>query len=166
MPTLHSVVTSINSMCPPHLFSITLLRIALISVNFVNIRRPVDAAAEFARIRHSLNLLEQHVNLGNPNSSRVLPHGYPPEPIGRGSMPPNQPAPYDPNGASRLSPDPEAYSHDKEKTEDVDMTSTPGMLGQQASGGLYSGPTSAASHLISVSVTCTLLFSPLTSISI
>lgn len=31
------------------------------------------------------------------------------------------------------------------------MTSTPGMLGQQASGGLYAGPTSAASHLITVS---------------
>lgn len=39
---------------------------------------------------------------------------------------------------------------DKEQSEDVVMTSTPGMLGQQASGGLYAGPTSAASHLINV----------------
>ncbi|PIL36680.1 transcription factor [Ganoderma sinense ZZ0214-1] len=117
----------------------------------VDQQRPVDAAAEFARIRHSLNLLEQHVGAGNPNFSRVPPHGYPPEPMGRGSLPPNQPPPYDTNAASRLSPEPEGYSHDKEKAEDVDMTSTPGMLGQQASGGLYSGPTSAASHLISPS---------------
>lgn len=166
MPTLHIAVKSINSMCPPHLFSITLLRIALISVNFVNIRRPVDAAAEFARIRHSLNLLEQHVSAGNPNSSRVPPHGYPLEPISRGSLPPSQPPSYDTNAASRLSPEPEGYSHDKEKTEDVDMTSTPGMLGQQASGGLYSGPTSAASHLISVSFARSLFSSSLTLISV
>ncbi|KAI1793010.1 hypothetical protein LXA43DRAFT_1004242 [Ganoderma leucocontextum] len=117
----------------------------------VDQQRPVDAAAEFARIRHSLNLLEQHVSSNNPNPSRIPPLGYPPEPIHRGSLPPNQPSPYDTNAASRLSPEPEGYSHDKEKTEDVDMTSTPGMLGQQASGGLYSGPTSAASHLISPS---------------
>ena len=133
MQTLHFEVMSINSMCPPHLFSITLLRIALISANFMNIRRPVDAAAEFARIRHSLNLLEQHVSGGNPNASRIPPHGYPPEPMTRGSLPPGQPPPYDPNAPSRLSPELEGYSHDKEKAEDVDMTSTPGMLGQQAS---------------------------------
>ncbi|KAI1782585.1 hypothetical protein LXA43DRAFT_1142386 [Ganoderma leucocontextum] len=142
MLTLHSVVTSINSMCPPHLFSITLLRIVLISANPVNIRRPVHAAAEFARIRHSLNLLEQQLSRIIQIRVGFLPF-YPPEPIHRGSLPPNQPSPYDTNAASTLSPEPESYSHDKEKTEDLNMTSTPGMLDQRASGGQYSGPASS-----------------------
>ena len=68
----------------------------------------------------------------------------------RSSLPPPHLSPYGPNAPSRLSPGPESPSHDKEKSEDVDMASAPGMLGQLASGGLFAGATSAASHLINV----------------
>ncbi|TBU50505.1 hypothetical protein BD309DRAFT_945127 [Dichomitus squalens] len=113
----------------------------------VDQQRPLDAAAEFARIRHSLNLLEQHVSTHTPG--RPTLNGYTSE--RRPSLPPHYPSPYDPVSTSRLSPDPEGPSHDKEKSEDVDMASAPGMLGQLASGGLFAGATSAASHLINAS---------------
>ncbi|KAI9063445.1 hypothetical protein FKP32DRAFT_1651128 [Trametes sanguinea] len=107
-------------------------------------RAPVDPAVEFARIRQSLSLIESHVYQHNP-PSRQSAHGFPSEALRRPSYIPSQGV-YD-----RQSPDLDGSASAKEKTEDVDVTSTPGMLGRQASGGLYAGPTSAVSHLISVS---------------
>ncbi|EIW62139.1 uncharacterized protein TRAVEDRAFT_163947 [Trametes versicolor FP-101664 SS1] len=106
-------------------------------------RAPLDPAVEFSRIRQSLALLESHV-YQQPVPRPAL-HGYVPEPLRRSSL-------HSPHSLyDRQSPDIDGTPPVKEKTEDVDMTSTPGMLGRQASGGLYAGPTSAASHLISVS---------------
>ncbi|OSD01799.1 hypothetical protein PYCCODRAFT_1412051 [Trametes coccinea BRFM310] len=107
-------------------------------------RAPVDPAVEFARIRQSLSLIESHVYQHNP-PSRQSAHSFASEALRRPSYIPSQ-GPYD-----RHSPDLDGSASAKEKTEDVDVTSTPGMLGRQASGGLYAGPTSAVSHLISVS---------------
>ncbi|KAI0356673.1 hypothetical protein OH77DRAFT_1400488, partial [Trametes cingulata] len=107
-------------------------------------RTPLDPAAEFSRIRQSLTLLEAHIYQHQPASRPPL-HGYATEPLRRSSL-------SSPQGIyDRQSPDIEGTSPIKEKSEDADMTSTPGMLGRQGSGGLYAGPTSAVSHLISVS---------------
>ncbi|KAI0637714.1 hypothetical protein C8Q77DRAFT_385100 [Trametes polyzona] len=106
-------------------------------------RTPLDPALEFTRIRQSLALLESHI-YQQPVPRPAL-HGYATEPLRRASLQ-SPHALYD-----RQSPEIDGIPPAKEKTEDVDMTSTPGMLGRQASGGLYAGPTSAASHLISVS---------------
>ncbi|TFK83343.1 hypothetical protein K466DRAFT_498628, partial [Polyporus arcularius HHB13444] len=121
-----------------------------------SISRPLtDPGAEFAKIRQSLALLEAHVYPQQP-VSRHPPHPYSQtaEALRRGSYP-SQSASYDQASSSRpLSPDTVGTPQDEKKgveaeDVDVDMASAPGMLGQQASGGLYAGPTSAASHLIS-----------------
>ncbi|KAI0363727.1 hypothetical protein BV20DRAFT_1057809 [Pilatotrama ljubarskyi] len=107
-------------------------------------RAPLDPAAEFSRIRQSLTLIEAHVYQNQPLPRPSL-HGYAAEPLRRSSL-------SSPHGHyDRQSPDVEGTSPIKEKSEDTDMTSTPGMLGRQGSGGLYAGPTSAVSHLISAS---------------
>ncbi|KAH9853869.1 hypothetical protein C2E23DRAFT_727985 [Lenzites betulinus] len=105
-------------------------------------RTPLDPGLEFTRIRQSLALLESHV-YQQPVPRPAL-QGYSAEASRRGYLG----SPH--NLYPSQSPDIDSASQVKEKTEDVDMTSTPGMLGRQASGGLYAGPTSAASHLISV----------------
>ncbi|KAI0751252.1 hypothetical protein C8Q80DRAFT_561406 [Daedaleopsis nitida] len=111
-------------------------------------RTPVDPAAEFSRIRQSLALLESHVYQQPVPRQPSTP--YSPEALRRPSFS-SHALSYDSHAPSRASPDPEGSMLDKEQSEDVVMTSTPGMLGQQASGGLYAGPTSAASHLINTS---------------
>ena len=126
-----------------------LLQIQLISVFLLLIRRtPLDPAAEFSRIRQSLALLESHIY--QQPVPRQPANAFPAEHLRRNSIP-SLPPLYESHVSSRASPDPEGSLNDKDRNEDVDMTSTPGMLGQQASGGLYAGPTSAASHLITVS---------------
>ncbi|CDO74144.1 hypothetical protein BN946_scf185043.g194 [Trametes cinnabarina] len=107
-------------------------------------RAPLDPALEFARIRQSLSLIESHVYQHNP-PSRQSAHGYTSEALRRSSYIPSQ-GPYD-----RHTPDTDGGASVQGKREDAEVTSTPGMLGRQASGGLYAGPTSAVSHLISVS---------------
>ncbi|KAL7282029.1 hypothetical protein ACG7TL_003496 [Trametes sanguinea] len=138
---------SINSECPafsfPHIIAFVKIQADRTSPSN-NRRAPVDPAVEFARIRQSLSLIESHVYQHNP-PSRQSAHSFASEALRRPSYIPSQ-GPYD-----RHSPDLDGSASAKEKTEDVDVTSTPGMLGRQASGGLYAGPTSAVSHLISVS---------------
>ncbi|KAH9943012.1 uncharacterized protein BXZ73DRAFT_87457 [Epithele typhae] len=113
----------------------------------VDQHRPLlDPSVEFTRIRNSLALLESHVLA--QSASRPSAPTYSPE-AARRPIYASQPSAYDDHNPSSQSPDAEVNFQDKERSEDVDMTSAPGMLGQQASGGLYLGPTCAASHLIS-----------------
>ncbi|RPD62045.1 hypothetical protein L226DRAFT_535426 [Lentinus tigrinus ALCF2SS1-7] len=114
--------------------------------------RPLtDPGAEFAKIRQSLALLEAHIY---PQPVPRQPtHPYSVDALRRPSFT-SQPAPYDHASSRPLSPDTVGTPLDDKKgveDVDVDMTSAPGMLGQQASGGLYAGPTSAVSHLINAS---------------
>ena len=86
----------------------------------------IDPAQEIARLRHSISLLEAYVfpNQRNPVSLR------------------------------RAS-DTSAFLVPKQETVDPDIndkgSTAPGMLGSQVQGGLYAGPTSAATHLLMVS---------------
>ncbi|KAH9894157.1 hypothetical protein C8Q73DRAFT_506017 [Cubamyces lactineus] len=117
-------------------------------------RPPLDPGLEFARIRQSLSLLESHVYQQLPGAaaataSRGPPgghsgHGYAPDALRRASYNASPQGPYERQGS-------DAGVDVKEKCEVPDIPSTPGMLGEQASDGLYAGPTSAASHLIPVS---------------
>ena len=144
MPILPSEARLINSAC--HLFCSSLpIRAPLISIK--SSRVPVDPSVEFARVRNALTALEAYIYGQSPTSSRPPISNYPSEVTPRQSIVP-QPSAYD--FPSSQSPDAEGTLHEKDKSEDVDMASAPGMLGQQASGGLYAGPTSAMSHLHSV----------------
>ncbi|KAI0334879.1 hypothetical protein GY45DRAFT_1431366 [Cubamyces sp. BRFM 1775] len=117
-------------------------------------RPPLDPGLEFARIRQSLALLESHVYQQQPGAGAVAAsrgppgghsgHGYAPEVLRRASYNASPQGPYERQGS-------DAGGDIKEKSEVPDIPSTPGMLGEQASDGLYAGPTSAASHLIPVS---------------
>lgn len=81
----------------------------------------IDPAQEIARLRHSINQLEAYVF---PTRS-YQPQRRPSE----ATLVPKQ-EPIDP--------------------EITEKTSAPGMLDRQAQGGLYTGPTSAALHLLPV----------------
>ena len=118
-------------------------------------RPPLDPGLEFARIRQSLSLLESHVYQQSPGAAAAAPrgpsggnsaHGYAPEALRRASYNASPQGPYERQGS-------DGGGDVKEKCEVPDIPSTPGMLGEQASDGLYAGPTSAASHLIPVSST-------------
>ncbi|KAF8165110.1 fungal-specific transcription factor domain-containing protein [Crassisporium funariophilum] len=83
----------------------------------------VDPAQEIARLRHSISLLEAYVF---PNQRSSVPN--------------------------RRSSDAAAFIVPKKEIVDPDVndkgTAAPGMLGSQVQGGLYAGPTSAATHLL------------------
>lgn len=87
----------------------------------------IDPAQEIARLRHSISLLEAYVF----PASRT----YPPQ-HRRGS-----------EASSTIVPKREAVD-----AEVIDKAPAiaPGMLGSQGQGGLYAGPTSAATHLLLV----------------
>ncbi|KAG7096594.1 hypothetical protein E1B28_004013 [Marasmius oreades] len=93
----------------------------------------VDPAAEFARLRHSLNLLESYIYPNNKNSLQSLPHSTP--------------------NRHRQSTIDSGFLAPKKEPVDLDMNDksniTPGMLGPQTQGGLYAGPTSVPSHFMS-----------------
>ncbi|RDB20541.1 putative transcriptional regulatory protein C1F7.11c [Hypsizygus marmoreus] len=83
----------------------------------------IDPAQEIIRLRHSISLLEAYIF-----------------PATRNHIPP----PRRPSDASSLIPKKEAIDPDvSDKT-----SAAPGMLGTQTQGGLYAGPTSAATHLL------------------
>lgn len=90
----------------------------------------IDPAQEIARLRHSINQLEAYVF-----PSRI-------------AQPQRRPS----EASINMIP--------KKEPMDLDMTEkspmAPGMLDRQGQGGLYSGPTSAALHLLSVC--CSLFF--------
>ena len=95
------------------------------SQNLISFAR-IDPAQEIARLRHSISLLEAYVF-------------------------PNQRSPI----SLRRSSDASAFLVPKQETVDPDIndkgSTAPGMLGSQVQGGLYAGPTSAATHLLMVS---------------
>lgn len=92
--------------------------------HFINSAHPrVDPAQEFARIRHSINLLETY----------VYPSARPPTVTAR-----RQSELVVPN----ISPT------KREPLEPDGIDNVPGMLASVGAGGLYAGPTSAALHLL------------------
>ncbi|KAJ7162629.1 fungal-specific transcription factor domain-containing protein [Mycena crocata] len=84
----------------------------------------IDPAQEIARLRHSISLLEAY----------VFPSQRPYAGARRGSE------------ASAVVPKKEAI--DPDISEKLHPPAVPGMLGSQSQGGLYAGPTSAATHLL------------------
>jgi hypothetical protein len=86
----------------------------------------IDPAQEIARLRHSISLLEAYVF---PNQRNNVP-------LRRSS-----------DATAFLVPKQEAVDHDINDKG----SAAPGMLGSQVQGGLYAGPTSAATHLLMVS---------------
>ena len=86
----------------------------------------IDPAQEFSRLRHSISLLEAYVFPSQRNSVPL-----------------------------RRSSDASAFLVPKQEALDPDIndkgSTAPGMLGSQVQGGLYAGPTSAATHLLMVS---------------
>lgn len=122
-------------------------------------RRNIDPSVEFNRIRQSLSLLESHFH-HHPTSASAYATAQ------KASTSPSLgPAAVRRSSATSLSHSYNDFgSETKVKISDNEvpspdrspgtaLTSTPGMLGQQSSGGLFVGPTSAASHLISVRIT-------------
>jgi hypothetical protein len=94
-------------------------------------RSYLDPAQEIARIRHSLSLIESHLFPYQRNPS-----------------------------TSNLRNSNEAQSFPKREMADLEVVekdSAPGMLGRQGHGGLYAGPTSAATHLVTVISTPSLI---------
>ncbi|PPQ79557.1 hypothetical protein CVT25_003439 [Psilocybe cyanescens] len=83
----------------------------------------IDPAQEIARLRHSISLLEAYVF---PNQRSAVPQRRP--------------------------SDAQALVVPKKETIESDVaekgSAAPGMLGSQVQGGLYAGPTSAATHLL------------------
>ncbi|KDR83496.1 hypothetical protein GALMADRAFT_235669 [Galerina marginata CBS 339.88] len=83
----------------------------------------IDPAQEIARLRHSISLLEAYVF---PNQRNNIPH--------------------------RRSSDAPSVLIPKKESVDLDVSDkgsvAPGMLGSQVQGGLYTGPTSATTHLL------------------
>lgn len=88
----------------------------------------VDPAQEISRLRHSINLLEAHIF---PNQRSHL------------SETARRPS----DASNSIVPKKEALDPDVADK----ATAAPGMLGGQSQGGLYAGPTSAATHLLLVS---------------
>ncbi|KAJ7122854.1 fungal-specific transcription factor domain-containing protein [Mycena epipterygia] len=84
----------------------------------------IDPAQEIARLRHSISLLEAY----------VFPTQRPYTAARRGSE------------ASAVIPKKEAV--DPDISEKLHPPTAPGMLGSQGQGGLYAGPTCAATHLL------------------
>ncbi|KAJ7087254.1 fungal-specific transcription factor domain-containing protein [Mycena belliarum] len=84
----------------------------------------IDPAQEIARLRHSISLLEAYVFPAQRN--------YPPARRGSETTP--------------VVPKKEAV--DPDISEKLHPPTAPGMLGSQGQGGLYAGPTSAATHLL------------------
>ncbi|KAF8914142.1 fungal-specific transcription factor domain-containing protein [Gymnopilus junonius] len=82
----------------------------------------IDPAQEIARLRHSINLLEAYVF---PNQRNA---------------PPNR----RPSDAPPYTVKKEVVDHDVPAKD----ATAPGILGSQVQGGLYAGPTSAATHLL------------------
>ncbi|KAJ8086117.1 hypothetical protein PM082_004937 [Marasmius tenuissimus] len=93
----------------------------------------VDPSAEFARLRHSLNLLESYI-YPNHRSSQTIPNPTPHRQ--RSSI----------ADSGILAPKKEPVDPD---VSDKSSNNTPGMLGSQTQGGLYAGPTAVPLHLIS-----------------
>lgn len=92
----------------------------------------IDPAAEIARLRHSITMLESY----------VFPHQ-------------RAAASHTPSSTHRRSeiivPKKEPVDSDvNDKSSQTGATTAPGMLGSKVQGGLYAGPTSAALHLLSV----------------
>ncbi|KAJ3935633.1 MAG: fungal-specific transcription factor domain-containing protein [Lentinula lateritia] len=91
----------------------------------------IDPAAEIARLRHSITMLESY----------VFPHQ-------------RAAASHTPSSTHRRSeiivPKKEPVDSDvNDKSSQTGATTAPGMLGSKVQGGLYAGPTSAALHLLS-----------------
>ena len=85
----------------------------------------IDPSQEIARLRYSITLLEAHIFPGQRNQIARS--------AGR-------------TDSSVIVPKKEAIDADV-----LDKSTAPGMLASQVQGGLYAGPTSAATHLIMVS---------------
>ena len=81
----------------------------------------IDPTQELARIKQSIAALESHILHSTPKPIHVAPPLYISEPLAKGQ-------------------------HTKEGVGDG--RSVPGMLAPTAQGGLYTGPTSAATHLM------------------
>ncbi|KAF9076624.1 fungal-specific transcription factor domain-containing protein [Rhodocollybia butyracea] len=91
----------------------------------------IDPAAEIARLRHSITMLESY----------VFPHQ-------RGSA--ALAAPSNRRPSESIVPKKEPVDPDvNEKASNSGATTAPGMLGSRGQGGLYAGPTSTALHLLS-----------------
>ncbi|KAG5654658.1 hypothetical protein H0H81_009906 [Sphagnurus paluster] len=83
----------------------------------------IDPAQEINRLRHSISLLEAYIF-----------------PAHRNTVPIHRRA----SDASSIVPKKEVIEHDVVEK----ISAAPGMLGSQVQGGLYAGPTSAATHLL------------------
>lgn len=86
----------------------------------------IDPAQEIARLRHSISLLEAYVF---PNQRPSVPHRRTSDAASLNVIPKKEYIDLDVHG---------------------EKTHAPGMLGTHTQGGLYAGPTSAATHLLMV----------------
>ena len=86
----------------------------------------IDPAQEIARMRHSISLLEAYVF---PNQRPSVPHRRTSDAASLNVVPKKEYIDLDVHG---------------------EKTHAPGMLGTHTQGGLYAGPTSAATHLLMV----------------
>ncbi|OCH85149.1 hypothetical protein OBBRIDRAFT_798467 [Obba rivulosa] len=117
------------------------------------LRAAIDPALEFSRIRQSLSLLESHIYHGGqprgplPPSTSAPTLNSAPTRTALAPLPPYHEYPISPRHATDNGRPPDKA----QRNGSPGITSTPGMLGQQSYGGLYAGPTSAASHLITAS---------------
>jgi len=96
----------------------------------------IDPAQEFARLRHSISLLESHIF--SNHRSHVLPSTRRSDIIPKKEI------------IDADIPGKPATTNTTTNTTTT-TTTAPGMLASQVQGGLYAGPTSAATHLIIVS---------------
>ncbi|KAI0346994.1 hypothetical protein BDW22DRAFT_1351330 [Trametopsis cervina] len=112
----------------------------------------VDPAAEFARIRQSIALLEAHVQQQN-GTARSTSVGNSTSTAGSAGIAPksaiSSQTPTATGHASGSTKENTRYSNSPDLTE-TRNDSVPGLLGHSDSGGFYAGPTSALSQLLSV----------------
>ncbi|KAI0939032.1 hypothetical protein AcV5_000559 [Taiwanofungus camphoratus] len=114
-------------------------------------RASIDPTAEVNRIRQSLTLIESHLRANPPFPPAVGPSLSPPAfrmPLRASPASSPQSKYRDTHVDSSDTEKPLANRYKAEAADINTTTVTPGMLGQQGSGGLYAGPTSAASNLI------------------
>ncbi|KAI0786459.1 hypothetical protein C8Q75DRAFT_771832 [Abortiporus biennis] len=117
-----------------------------------NQQNRTDPGIEINNIRRSLSLLESYIyQPSNPRLPNSLPAHLPSSTLGPSTRPPPHPHPqpdtYAPNEYLKEPPEQDTAA----KSRMPHISNAPGMLGQQGSGGLYSGPTSAVSHLMTAS---------------
>ena len=108
----------------------------------------VDPAAEITRIRQSLTLLESHILQNGGRSSTTAQPPTPSPSIAPPKITTLQTPPSTQHRNVALKQPTGSTSPDLSEAK---TSSAPGLLGQSDPSGFYAGPTSALSHLLSVS---------------